>query len=423
MFKEKLSKITTRIFYIIIAVIVSVALWLYVEITENERQKIEVSGVGIVYKNEEVLSDRGLLISAELTESLSFTFEGSRSDTSTLALPNAISVEVDLANVTSTGPISLAYVINFPQGVSSSSVEILGRSTNRVTVVIDRVLSRQIPVRVNSYMGGTASEELVAEAIDFDPQFITVRGPEEVVSRIHHVRVPIYRENLSATTTDDLEFMLFDVDDDELDNDLRSSLEFSHDTIRVTIPIREIKDVILSAEFVHGTSTSSSNVAWRVEPSSIKISGDPEVIRDINNIMLGTIDMLRFGLTDTIAFPIILPNHIITNISGETEALVHVDVLGLEIAHVSTSHLFAVNPPLGFRAEVLTQSLVVSIRGLSDELAQITPLNIRVVADVTDMSPGTSRVSARVYIHGVDVNIDPVGEYELTVSIIADIAE
>jgi len=151
-------------------------------------------------------------------------------------------------------------------------------------------------------------------------------------------------------------------------------------------------------------------------PTTIKVSGDPEVIRDLNTIMLGTIDMLSFGLTDTKPFPIIIPDHIF-NISGEIEALVHVEVLGLDIAFQSTSNLQTINTPQGLRAEILTQSLDIRLRGAIEDLALVSPINLRVVADLTDMSPGTTRVPAKVYIDGIEAEIDPVGEYLLTVSI------
>jgi len=149
------------------------------------------------------------------------------------------------------------------------------------------------------------------------------------------------------------------------------------------------------------------------------VSGDPEEIRELNNILLGTIDMLSFGLSDTFAFPIILPNNI-TNESGDVQAEVLVEVLGLDIAYPSTSNLQTINTPPGHRAEIVTQSLDIRIRGTTEDLALVTPLNLRVVADLTDMNPGTKRVLAKIYIDGIEANIDPVGEYEITVSIILD---
>jgi len=417
MFKERLSKISIRVFYVFFALIVSVALWLYVEITENEIQVGDVNNIAVVFRNEEVLRDRGFLITSWTPEQMSIRFEATRADFSRLAAPGAVTVEVDLSTITTAGPVEMAYEIILPPMVNV--IDIPRPSATRITVMVDTVLSRQIPVLV-SYTGGTASEDLIAAEVDFDPHSITVWGPERVVSRIQYIRVPIYRENLTTTYTDELEFLLIDENGEVLDDELRSSLVFSQETIRIIVPIREIKEITLDVVLSHGASTSDANTLWDVEPSTIKVSGDPEALRTFNHITLGTIDMLHIETSDdTIPFAIIVPNHL-TNISGETEASVHIRIIGLDIAFRSTANLHVTNVPTGHRADILTQSLDVRIRGARDELSQVQAMNLRVVANLAGMSPGTQRVPASVYIDGIDARIDPVGEYFLTVSIVAE---
>jgi len=418
MLKERLSKISIRIFYVIFAIIVSLALWFYVEITENEIQVIDISSIEIVFKNEEVLRDRGLLITSVTPETLTFRVEGSRSDIARLASPGALAVEVDLANVSSAGPIDLVYEDIFPPLVNFNAVEITRRSTTRITIVIDMILERPIEVKV-PYTGGLASADLVTEEVEFDPHWITVWGPERIVSRIQHILVPINRENLATTYRDELEFLVIDDNDEVMDATLRDSLIFSQDTVWVTVPVREIKEIPLVVILAHGASTSEVNTLWHATPSVVKVSGDPEALSGFNNILLGTINMLSIERSDaTVSFPIVIPNHI-TNISGETEAIVHVEIIGLDIAFRSTSNINVINVPSGYRADILTQTLDIRIRGLTDELAQVTPMNLRVVANLADESPGNVRISATVYVDGFP-DIDPVGEYYIHVSIVPE---
>ena len=421
MLKERLSKISTRILYGIFAVIVSITLWVYVEITENDIQMQPVNNVRITFLNEDLLRDRGFLLTSYSPEQLTITFEAPRQEMARLAATGALTVEVDLANISSTGPTELVYRIIYPAGVNTNVVTEVVSSASRITLMVDRLLDRQVPVRVN-YTGGTASEDLMVDSIEFDPQTITVWGPERVVSRISYVIVPIPRENLATTYREELDFILVDENYDvlELEDYELELLEFSHETIHVTVPIVEIKDVPLAVHLAHGAGTSDEITSVRIEPSSIKVSGDPVALRELNNIMLGTIDMLRLlNLTETEAFPIIIPNHI-TNISGETEAIVYIEIIGLEIAYRSTTNLQEINTPSGYRAEIITQSLDIRLRGAAEDLALVTSMNLRVVADLADKSSGNVRVPARVYIDGIDANIDAVGDYEITVSILAE---
>jgi len=419
MFKERLIKILTKMFYVMFALAVSVALWFYVEISENKVQTSEVSGIGVVFKNEEVLRDKGLLLSSILTENLSITFQGSRTDLSNLTVQGALSVEVDLGNVPSAGTHLLAYRIVWPQSVNSSDVSILGQTASRIAIEIDRILDRQIPVKVN-YTGGTASDDLMADPVEYDPQTITVWGPEKIVSQIHYVFVPILRENLSTTITDEFEFILLNEHEDEIDEVLRESIELSQETIRVTIPIRQIKEVPLRVNLVHGAGSSDVNTTVDIQPKTIKISGDPVAIREIDHIMLGTIDMLSFGLTDTFQFPVIILQEHINNVSNEPVATVLVEVLGVETTIRVTSNLHTINTPPGYRSEILTQSLDVRLRGPAEVLALITSMNVRVVADLTDIGTGTTSVIARIYIDGIDAEIGAYGEHRITVTITAE---
>jgi len=415
MFKDKLVKISTKALYIAFSLLVSFSLWMFVELYENDELVREITGVEVDTLNMDVLRSRGLLITSIEPETVSITFEGPRTEISRLTASGAVKVEIDLAGITSIGTAHLSYEVVYPTRVNTRTVNIVASSPARITLEIDRELEKPIPVRVN-YTGGTASDELIAEAVEYDPQTIMVRGSEIAVSQISYIYVPILIENLSGTYVDDLEFELYDENDERLDDSLRESLIFSQETIRVTIPIREIKDIPLTVELSHASGTSAQNTSIEIQPRTIKVSGDPDSIRDFNNIMLGTIDMSRFDLTTTEAFSIIVPNHL-TNISGETEALVSVDVLGLEIAYISTSNLQTINTPAGYRDEILTQSLDVRIRGAAEDLINLTPMNIRVVADLRDMGTGTTWVQAKVFIYGTEADVGAVGDYRITVTV------
>jgi len=418
MFKEKLSKILIRIFYVLFAVILAVALWIYVEITENEVQIADVSNIAIEFINNDFLRDRGFFITTWTPQTLTIRFEAPRGEMARLRAAGALVAEVDVAGITTTGTHQLVYRLIYPSNVNTNVVTELGPSITRITLTVDMLLERQIQVEAD-YKGGLASDSLLAGTTMFDPRFITVRGPERVVSRIRHIEVPILRENLSTTLIEDFEFIVIDDAGEILDEELRALLEFSHETVRVTVPITEVKDVPLLVILHHGASTSEQNTTWRVTPETIRISGDPVAIGNFNNIVLQTIDMTNFGLSFTDQFPIIVPNHL-TNESGEIIAQVYVEVIGLEIAFRITSNLQVTGVPAGHLAEIQTQSLDVRIRGQSDDLALVTPFNLRVVADLSDRNPGQQRVPARVYIDGIDADIDPVGTYFLTVNIYPD---
>ena len=417
MIRKRLSMIfSSKVFFIVFSVLVSFVLWMYVEINLNQLQQYPARDVKVVRLNEEVLSDRGLLISAMNPETVNFSFECTRSVAQKLN-NTPITVEIDLATLdsaTSRGYTTIGYDIVYPAGVDSSQVSIVSRSVSRIMLYIDKIESRQIQVNV-PYRGGTA-EGYIQDPIEFSPQTITVSGPAEVVSRVDKARVNIIRENLSSTYTEDLPFTLYDEEGEELDEALRNQLTLSDDTIHVTVPIRVTKEVALTVELNPGSGATRENTVVTIVPPTVLIAGNPDDVRDLNNINLGTIDLTRFDYTNTFNFPIVIPNNV-TNISGETEASIFVEVLGLEIRHFSISSLYTTNEPIGYTADIRTQSVDVRIRGRAEDMENLTEANIRVVASLTDVGPGTQRVPARVIIDGIDGDVGAVGNYNITVSI------
>lgn len=403
--KEKLRGILTKVLYGVFALFISAALWMFVEITENELQTQVIPVHEIIWKNQALLDSRTLLVASVLTDNLTITFEAPLTEITKLRT-GTVDVEVDLESVRSTGNVALSYDVILPEDVNEEAVSIAGQSASQIILTIDRIYEKEFKVEVD-YTGGAVSSEYMIDSPIFDPLTIIVRGPEAIVSRIAHVYVPIVAENLYSTYTDERSFILIDEDGEELNGDYLESgtLTFSDDTILVTIPVKLMKTVPLQVELAHGITTSEANTSYTIEPSEITVAGEPDVIRELNSIPLGTIDMTSFALSTTREFQIIPPANV-ENVSNESKATVIVEVRGLAREYRSVSTFQISNLPAGYSAEVVSQSLDVSIRGTPTNLSLVRPENIWVVVDLTDANPGTSRVVARAFITGVDAEVE-----------------
>ena len=422
MLRKTLNKIfSSRVFYILFSLLVAVALWMFVELNENQTQRYTIPNIKVEYRNREVLYDRGLLIASIEPQTVALTYDVPRAVIQRLN-NNTVSVEVDLANVTHTGYITLPYDIILPPDVSRNSLNGETRSVARITLLIDRLSTAAVPVRVD-YRGGTASDDLIVEAVEFDPHMIMVSGPEEVLSRISYARVPIYRENLSSTQIDDMSFILFDENDEEISEPTLASVTTNQETIHVTIRIKQIKDIPLLVEFMYGAGATEQNTTYTVEPAFITVSGDPEAIREYNSITLRTINTNMFRNSDTFQCAIVTADNI-TNLSGVTEATVRVDIMGLDTDYYSTDNLYAINRPAGYQVEWITRSVDVRIRGRREDLDLVSLENIRIEADLRNYtSAGTVYVQAsetRIYIDGIDANIGAIGDYRVALRLVSE---
>ena len=418
MIREKLSMMfSSKVFYIVFSLLVSIALWMYVEINETQLQQYTVQNVQVVRKNAELLTDRDLFIASMNPETVTLTFECTRSIAAKLN-NNTLSAVIDLAGITTRGNVPLDYDIEYPSGIDAEEAGLTSKSVNRISLYVDRLETRRISVEV-PYSGG-AAEDYIQDPPEFSPQTITVSGPREVVSRVSVARVYVPREHLTSTYSDDLPFILLDENGEEFGDLPGSQLTASEETIYVNIPVRMMKEVTLAVEFNFGSGATSQNTSYTIDPPTIRIAGNVEDVRDYNTINLGTIDLTRFDYTNTYPFTIVIPNYF-TRISGETEAEVVVAILGLDMKYFSVSNIQVPNEPDGYITEIRTQSIDVRIRGRTEDLEYLTDANIRLVANLPEeFSLGTQRIPARVYIDGINADIGAVGTYNITVSVVED---
>ncbi|MCL2201024.1 MAG: hypothetical protein FWB75_03585, partial [Oscillospiraceae bacterium] len=148
--RKKIGRIfSSRIFFAIFAILASVALWMYVEYTENEPLNHTVNDIPIVFRNEASLRDRGLLISAYDPPVIGLTFSDIPRSIATRLTNQTLSVEVDLFAVTRPGAVHLTYEIIYPtgaDGVNPNAFAEPGRSVENISFHIDRLSMRTIPV-------------------------------------------------------------------------------------------------------------------------------------------------------------------------------------------------------------------------------------------------------------------------------------
>ena len=420
MIRKRLNMIfSSKLFFIIFSVLIACALWMYVEINENQVIEHRVSNIQVVRLNEQILNDRDLLVSALTPESITLTFECSRSVANRLKT-DTVSVSIDLSVINSRGSVTLPYELNLPSNVDGNEANVVNRSDSRISLYIDRMERR--PVQVNVTYTGGAAEGYIQDPVEYGPRTVLVSGPTEIVSQISEARVTVIRENLTSTITDDLPFVLYDVGGEEISQDLFDQLSFSDEMITVTVPIKMTGTVALTVERIYGSGATEQNVNITVDPPWILVSGDPEEVRDLNSIILGTVDLTRFEYSNPYTFQIVMTNNNITNMTGVTEASVFAEVLGLEIKLFSISNINYVNEPAGHTVDIISRGIDVRIRGKAEDMVNLTEDNIRVVANLSEsnLGTGTQRVPARVYIDGIDADIGAVGAYNVIVSVTRD---
>ena len=379
--------IRSKTFYIVVSCIASVILWMYVASYENTTQSVTLTGLEVKYiGGEDILQDRNLLVTDKDVQDVTLTLLVKRSLVSQLT-KDSVHVSVDLRDIRNSGEFDKVYTINY-DNVDEEEVIVTRRSPEYMKVKIEK-LDVNPEVVVRGVFDGTVAEGYMRDPIIYSPETIEVSGPESVISRISYAKVVIDREELTRTVSGVVEFALVDSDGQTIESpDIKTSVS----EIQYTIPIVKVKDVALTVNLLDGGGATENDAVVRIEPPTITVTGDAELLSSINQLQLGTIDLASFAQSTSETFAIVLPNGV-NNLSGDKEATVTVSIKGLETKHVITTNIHFINVSEGYRPRSITQYKEVLIRGPKEILDLIDGSNIRIVGDLADYGNAVGRYS------------------------------
>ena len=407
------KKITeSRLLWIIVSLVISLALWVYVTASENDEVKQTFRGVRVELVGESVLKDsKGMVVTDLSTSTVNIEVTGPRRIVTGMSASD-ITAQIDVSKLSQAAYASLSYTINYPNGTDTSNLLITRKIPETVNFMVSKVSEKTIPVR-GSFDGSTALG-YTAETPVFEPSTITVSGPESYLKDIDYAWVSFGEENISTTCVEQTGFTLMDSEGNEVGTD---GLTFSSDIITATMPILETKRLKLDVNIIDTPGITSSNIKVTIEPEFITLAGDSAVLDGMNNVPIGTIDPSDFKTTNTYTFPIVYDNSL-KCLTGETEAEVTVEIIGLSTDEFTVSDLQVINMTEGYTYEILTKSIDVVLRGTEENLANIDPANIRAVADLTDYDSTTGNINpeVKIYVDGF-TDVGAVGDYTINIEI------
>lgn len=143
------------------------------------------------------------------------------------------------------------------------------------------------------------------------------------------------------------------------------------------------------------------NVDWEIVPNKITVAGEASSLETKENIILGEVDLSNL-LSDTqLELEIDTPANCV-NSSGIASATVSIKFInGLETRLFTVTNIAARGLSNGQNFSRITNSVDVVVRGMPEELEELTADDIRIVVDLTEYtSDGTYSVPATVLVDG-----------------------
>ena len=387
------SLYNNKIFWMVISLLASLAIWVYITSVDSDEYKQSFRGVRVELVGEDVLrQSKGLVITDLDTNSVTVELVGPRRIIASLDSADIVA-HVDVSKLSQAAYTSLQYSLVFPDRTDSASIQASKKSPDTVNFMVSAQTSKTIQVR-GSFEGQLA-EGYTAEIPVFEPSTITISGPDAYISNVSYAWVTFGKDGVDSTYSVETGFVLLDKDGEEC---ATTGISCSTDVVKATLPLLAKKEVPLNVDLIEGAGATSKNTKVKIEPETITLAGDSALMAGLNKITVATIDLTDFGLSFTDTFTIPLSDEV-KNLTGVTEATVTVEVVGLETRTFTVKNISCTNVSDGYEAEIISESITVTLRGTAEQLDQVKTENLRAVADLVDYKGSTGAYMPEVKIH------------------------
>ena len=400
-----------KIVYLVLSFLVAVTLWIFVDVSSGEPVEIEIEDIPIEYLyTDTVLAQRGLMLLEEgTTQTVDVKLTASTRWNSTSLDRSAVRATVDLTDVTETGTQRITITILYSEGAEGISKK--STSPTMATVNIGELYHKEVEVRCERV--GTVAEGYSAGELELSPSVVEIRGQQEDIDPVSYVKVVLNYDDATSTVTEDLEFQYYDANDQLLSGE---GIHATVDTVTATLPINVTKELELTMNFIESPGARLSNVDWNIEPKSILVSGDADLLKDVESIVLDDFDLTALDSNTRYSYTIPLPEGC-ENLSGVTKATLTISFQDMKSAPVATANIRCENVPEGKTASILTEQLTVVVFGTSADVDAVTGDDLVAVADLKDFGSAAGTYTVPVTIQSTKGDLGINGTYQVRVTL------
>lgn len=367
-------------FLLIIALLISVSVWLYMSTGSSNDTTVTVGNIPIQIELSDEANNNGLMIFSNSEKTASVTVTGNRAVLGSISEKD-ITVTAAANSIDSSGNYSLS--VSAVKTNPSANFQIISTVTpSTVNVIIDYLREASFPIQENVVYkvaeGYYASTALSSKEIK-------ISGPQTEISKIAKVSaVSEINGTLNNTATTDATIILYDENNQEISADL-FTMEFT--TVEASISVLPEKTVNVKPIFINKPSgLEITDEMISIEPDNILLAGPKDILDKTSSVNLQSIDFT--SLTNKVVeFPslgINIPTDC-KNISNSTSAKVTLDLSKLSSKSITASKFKVAGLSSDYKAEVTQNSITVNVIGPESELKNLNSDKITGIIDTSDL--------------------------------------
>lgn len=378
--KQKENKdAKSKILAFLLALVVSIVLWFYAVTVVNPDDTITISGISVQFEGTEALTSQGLMLTGGDSTKVSIKVSGRRSDLKELNNETVTAI-ADVTRIAASGSYQLSWSVVWPSTVATGDISETSRAPSRISVTVSDIKENpEVPIELE-YTGEPKTGYMIDKSnLTLGTQSISVRGPAEEVNKIARAVVRVDVTDADALIDTDCPVVLLDKDGNELS--LSQYVTSSADSVRVTIPILQYKDIKLNATLISGGGATSEDAEVTIEPSTLRVTGNTAVLDAMaDELTIRTIDLAQITGTETFEVTPELPSGVTSRADSQTVKIT-VTLKGLVTKEftVPTANILRKEAPAGMT--FADQNVKITVRGRASVMSTLRMEDLTVTAD------------------------------------------
>ncbi|MCL2827847.1 MAG: CdaR family protein [Oscillospiraceae bacterium] len=391
--------IESRIFYILASLVAAFLLWQFVVTSVNPSQTSNLTFY-VQYEGEGVLSAYNLRLASDSPQSVTLRVEASTADMRRLQDdPNLI---VDVSGIREAGEYDVRFTFaaaNVLMGVFSyEPLWGVSNTDNTIIVRVNRITGRTMPLSATGISYEIAQAPVGADYIYvggdelIEPESVQIDGPEEILNQIAVLEVYCeFLSPLTETTTQTGSIRAYDHDGELIpDADLQevtlNGAPFDQATVNVTVTVLIAKELPILPVFEFGAGANADNLEYRLTPDAVWLVGEKEMLQDEAYVRLERIHLDQVGTVSTVRRPILTPHSTEIFQGGIDFVDIDIQIRGLTEMEllVPYENVRFSNLPEGIDAEVVTDTIRITLRGPEEILEELEENSITILINLVD---------------------------------------
>ncbi len=279
------------------------------------------------------------------------------------------------------------------------AVTVLDQSRAEMTVALDQVTAKNIPVRLDR---GVVPPGLEIDDPQLGVREVQARGPKSLLGRVDHALARVRIDPSGIDFDHPVDLVAVDVDGTPVE-----SIDLNPATVTVKINVRTIetsKSVPIRAVLQGAPANAFALSSVRVEPAAVNLRGIPSALTGVGDVATDPISLEKLNATQTFKVAILLPAGAALAPGEAATASVTVTIEPARGTRTFSLGVICRGAPSGSSCRSSVQQLSVTLSGPTAVLAGLDPAKITPVVDATGLGTGAHQLTPTVPLpQGVQV--------------------